>query len=108
MMRVRGTVLAAVGIVAGAMLAVQAVLVAGAVVLLSSGAAAEKALRQQLVAADTRLEALEKRLDDTNVRLQRVPRDSADQVAEAVGRQLQGCPGAAAGPGPAPASPWIP
>ena len=105
-MRPRGPVLAALGIVAGAMLSVQAVLVAGAVVLLSRGAAAEKALREQLVATETRLEALEKRLDDTDVRLQRLPRDSADRVAEAVEHQLQGCPGA--GPGPAPASPWIP
>jgi hypothetical protein len=88
------------------MLSVQAVLVAGAVVLLSRGAAAEKALREQLVATETRLAALEKRLDDTDVRLQRLPRDSAAQVAEAVGHQLQGCPGNS--PGPPPASPWIP
>ena len=74
-MRRLGPSLAALGIVAGAMLSVQAVLAAGAVVLLSRGAAAEKALREQLVATEARLAALEKHLDDTDVRLQRVPRD---------------------------------
>jgi hypothetical protein len=108
--RLPAAALAALGIVAGAILTVQAALVAGWVILFTRAAATEDALREQLVVLEARLALLEKRLDGTIDSLQLLPERSAEQVARAMDQKLQSYRFAAphSGEEPQPASPWIP